>query len=46
MAKEFKSANELIKILNSKGVSIKDENSLLKILKSEIKLSYITIPPI
>ena len=25
MAKEFKSTNELIEILNSKGVSIKDE---------------------
>ena len=26
-------------------VSIKEENSLLKIFKSEIKLSYITINP-
>ena len=28
MAKEFKSTNELIEILNSKGVSIKDENNV------------------
>ena len=28
MIKEFKSTNELIEILNSKGVSIKDESNV------------------
>lgn len=28
MVKEFKSTNELIEILNSKGVSIKDEKNV------------------
>ena len=37
MAKEFKSTNELIELLNEKGVSIKDENKaryLIEIAKS------------
>lgn len=40
MAKEFKSTNELIEILNSKGVSIKDENSVKYLIE---KYSYYSI---
>ena len=40
MAKEFKSTNELIEILNSKGVSIKDENNVRFLIE---KYSYYSI---
>ena len=40
MAKEFKSTNELIEILNSKGVSIKDENNIRYLIE---KYSYYSI---
>ena len=40
MAKEFKSTNELIEILNSKGVSIKDENNVKYLIE---KYSYYSI---
>ena len=40
MAKEFKSTNELIEILNSKGVSIKDENNVRYLIE---KYSYYSI---
>lgn len=37
MVKEFKSTNELIEILNSKGVSIKEENNKLKSRNSSLE---------
>ena len=40
MAKEFKSTNELIEILNSKGVSIKDKNIVRYLIE---KYSYYSI---
>ena len=40
MAKEFKSTNELIEILNSKGVSIKDDNNARYLIE---KYSYYSI---
>jgi len=40
MVKEFKSTNELIEILNSKGVSIKDENNVRYLIE---KNSYYSI---
>lgn len=40
MVKEFKSTNELIEILNSKGVSIKDENNVRYLIE---KHSYYSI---
>lgn len=40
MVKEFKSTNELIEILNSKGVSIKDENNVRYLIE---KYSYYSI---
>lgn len=40
MAKEFKSTNELIEILNSKGVSIKEENNVRYLIE---KYSYYSI---
>ena len=40
MTKEFKSTNELIEILNSKGVSIKDENNVKYLIE---KYSYYSI---
>ena len=40
MVKEFKSTNELIEILNSKGVSIKDENNVKYLIE---KYSYYSI---
>ena len=40
MNKEFKSTNELIKILNSKGVSINDKNNVKYLIE---KYSYYSI---
>ena len=40
MVKEFKSTNELIEILNSKGVSVKDENNVRYLIE---KYSYYSI---
>ena len=40
MAKEFKSTTELIGILNSKGVSLKDENNVRYLIE---KYSYYSI---
>lgn len=40
MAKEFKSTNELIEILTSKGVSIKEENNVRYLIE---KYSYYSI---
>ena len=40
MTKEFKSTNELIEILNSKGVSIKNENNVRYLIE---KYSYYSI---
>ena len=40
MVKEFKSTNELIEILNSKRVSIKDENNVRYLVE---KYSYYSI---
>ena len=40
MVKEFKSTNELIEILNSKSVSIKDENKFRYLIE---KYSYYSI---
>ena len=43
MAKEFKSTNELIEILNSKGVSIKDENSVKYLIEKYSYYSIVTL---
>ena len=40
MAKEFKSTDELIEILNSKGVSIRDDNNIRYLIE---KYSYYSI---
>ena len=40
MAKEFKSTTELLEILNSKGVSLKDENLIEKYSYYSIVNSY------
>ena len=40
MVKEFKSTNELIEILTSKGVSIKDDNNARYLIE---KYSYYSI---
>ena len=40
MTKEFKTTNELIRILNAKGVSIRDENNVKYLIE---KYSYYSI---